>query len=110
MPGWPQGALVFREGPMMASSDKVYTTLSGRGGHDAMPHRAVGEVTLQGPALTGGEDFAFMLHKRPGCYLLISHGDGDSAGACMVHNPGFNFNDGNVVVGAAYGRGWPSAT
>lgn len=43
-----------------------------------------------------------MLEKRPGCYLLIGNGDGDSAGACMVHNPGFNFNDGNVVVGAAY--------
>src|SRR6185312_15529994 len=40
MPGWPQGALVFREGPMMASSDKVHITLHGRGGHAATPHRA----------------------------------------------------------------------
>jgi hippurate hydrolase len=52
--------------------------------------------------LTGSEDFAFMLEKRPGCYLLIGNGDGDSAGACMVHNPGFDFNDDNVVIGAAY--------
>jgi hippurate hydrolase len=216
MPGWPQGRLVFREGPMMASSDKVFITLHGRGGHAAMPHRAadplvaaaslvmalqtvvsrnvdplqtavvtvgmlqsgiannvipqsaklalsvraleqtvrdllqqritelahaqaqsfgvtaevdyqrgysalvnssaetefarrigielVGadRVTLQGPALTGSEDFAFMLEHRPGCYLLIGNGDGDSAGACMVHNPGYDFNDDNVMVGAAY--------
>ncbi|WP_213954170.1 M20 aminoacylase family protein [Variovorax sp. dw_954] len=216
MPGHPQGKLVFRDGPMMASSDKVFITLNGRGGHAAMPHRAadplvaaaslvmalqtvvsrnvdpqqtavvtvgmlqsgiannvipqsarlalsvraleqdvrdllqkritelahaqaqsfgvtaevdyqrgysalvntpaetefarrvgielVGaeHVTPQGAALTGSEDFAFMLEKRPGCYLLIGNGDGDSAGACMVHNPSYDFNDDNVVIGAAY--------
>ena len=59
-------------------------------------------VTLQGPALTGSEDFAFMLEKIPGSYLLIGNGDGDSAGACMVHNPAYDFNDGNIAIGAAY--------
>ena len=59
-------------------------------------------VTLQGPALTGSEDFAFMLEKVPGSYLLIGNGDGDSAGACMVHNPGYDFNDDNISVGATY--------
>ena len=59
-------------------------------------------VTLQGPALTGSEDFAFMLEKIPGSYLLIGNGVGDSAGACMVHNPSYDFNDDNIAVGAAY--------
>jgi hippurate hydrolase len=59
-------------------------------------------VTLQGPALTGSEDFAFMLEKMPGSYLLIGNGDGDSAGACMVHNPGYDFNDDNIEIGARY--------
>jgi hippurate hydrolase len=59
-------------------------------------------VTLNGPALTGSEDFAFMLEKIPGSYLLIGNGDGDSAGACMVHNPGYDFNDDNIEVGARY--------
>jgi hippurate hydrolase len=59
-------------------------------------------VTLNGPALTGSEDFAFMLEKIPGSYLLIGNGDGDSAGACMVHNPGYDFNDDNIATGAAY--------
>jgi hippurate hydrolase len=60
------------------------------------------QVTLHGPALTGSEDFAFMLEKIPGSYLLIGNGDGDSAGACMVHNPGYDFNDDNIATGAAY--------
>ncbi|MDW5441439.1 M20 aminoacylase family protein [Polaromonas sp. SM01] len=216
MPGVPQGRLVLREGAAMASSDYVTVTLTGVGGHGAMPHLAtdpivaaasivmalqtivsrnidplqmavvtvgalhagkannvipqsatlelsvraldrevrarleqrikalitaqaesfgataridwrpgyavlvntpeqtafarevalelVGEerVTLQGPALSGSEDFAFMLERVPGSYLFIGNGDGDSAGACMVHNPGYDFNDANLPIGAAY--------
>jgi hippurate hydrolase len=59
-------------------------------------------VTMQGAPLTGSEDFAFMLERMPGSYLLIGNGDGDSAGACMVHNPKYDFNDANLPVGAAY--------
>ncbi len=59
-------------------------------------------VTLQGQALTGSEDFAYMLEQIPGSYLLIGNGDGDSAGACMVHNPGYDFNDDNIATGADY--------
>ena len=64
----------------------------------------VGEekVTLQGPPLTGSEDFAFMLERVPGSYLLIGNGIGNGAGACMVHNPGYDFNDHNIAVGSAY--------
>ena len=214
MPGVPQGHLVFRDGPAMASSDYASITLTGIGGHGAMPHQAsdpivaaaaivmalqtivsrnvdpqamavvtvgalhagkannvipdtatlelsvraldpgvratlerrikalvaaqaesfgvtaavdwrsgyavlvntpdetafarevglalcgAGRVTLQGPALSGSEDFAFMLERVPGSYLLIGNGDGD--GACMVHNPGYDFNDDNIAVGASY--------
>ena len=59
-------------------------------------------VTMNGPALTGSEDFAFMLEKVPGSYLLIGNGDGDSASACMVHNPGYDFNDDNIAAGSTY--------
>ena len=216
MPGVPQGRLVLRDGAAMASSDYAMVTLTGIGGHGAMPHRAadpvvaaasivmalqtivsrnidplqmavvtvgalhagkannvipqsatleisvrsldrevrgkleqrikalitaqaesfdvtaqidwrpgyavlvntseetafarevalelVGadRVTLQGPPVPGSEDFAFMLEQVPGSYLLIGNGDGDSAGACMVHNPGYDFNDANLPIGAAY--------
>ncbi|MFM8590061.1 MAG: M20 aminoacylase family protein [Limnohabitans sp.] len=218
MPGHPQGHLVLREGPMMASSDYVTITLEGKGGHGAMPHQAadpvvagasivlalqsivarnvdplesavitvgafnagvannvipqkavlslsvralhpqvrellekrIGElvqaqahsfgvraevdyqrgypvlvnhpretelahevaeelvgserVTRQGFALAGSEDFAFFLEQVPGCYLLIGNGDGtgDGHGACMVHNPGYDFHDGNIAIGSAF--------
>ena len=214
MPGFPQGQLVFREGPTMASSDDVTITLTGMGGHGAMPHKAtdavvaaagivlalqtivsrnvdplqtavvtvgainagrannvipqqaqlelsvraldrevrdllerriralvtaqaesfgvkasidykrdypvlvntaeetalarrvgielVGEdrITPQAEPLTGSEDFAVMLEHCPGSYLMIGNGAGE--GSCLVHNPGYDFNDDNVSVGAAY--------
>jgi hippurate hydrolase len=61
-------------------------------------------VTLQGPPLTGSEDFAFMLERVPGSYLLIGNGTGEGAGegGCMVHNPGYDFNDANIGIGSAY--------
>jgi hippurate hydrolase len=59
-----------------------------------------GRVTPQGQPLTGSEDFAFMLERVPGSYLLIGNGIGE--GGCMVHNPGYDFNDRNIAVGSAY--------
>jgi hippurate hydrolase len=62
------------------------------------------QVTRQGPPLTGSEDFAFMLERVPGSYLLIGNGTGEGAGegGCMVHNPGYDFNDANIGTGSAY--------
>ena len=218
MPGVPAGQLVFIDGPAMASSDDVIITLTGVGGHGAMPHRAqdpivaaaaivmtlqtivsrnvdpqhtavitVGSlvagkannvipasarlelsvrsldrevrdllqarittlvtaqaqslgvqahidykrdypvlvntpaetelarqvgtellgaerITRQGRPLTGSEDFAFMLEHSPGSYFMIGNGagEGQPAHACMVHNPGYDFNDDILPVGAAF--------
>lgn len=216
MPGYPQGQLVFRSGPTMASSDYVTVTLHGNGGHGALPHKAtdpvvaaasivmalqtlvsrnvdpqsaavvtVGaihagqannvipsearleisvraldpqvrhdlerrlhetvrlqaesfgvcaeidwrpgyavlvndpqqtaralqvavkhfpahQVNPQGAQLTGSEDFAFMLQRVPGSYLFIGNGADGEPGACMVHNPAYDFNDHNIGPGASY--------
>ena len=59
-------------------------------------------VVLQGPAVPASEDFAFMLERVPGSYVQIGNGEGDGHGACMVHNPGYDFNDDNVAVGSAF--------
>jgi hippurate hydrolase len=215
-PGVPQGHLAFRDGPTMASSDRVSIILNGVGGHGAMPHKAVDpvvaaasivmalqtvvsrnidpsqlavvtvgvlnagttnnvipssarmeltvraldpavrdtlenritaivraqaesfgveadiqykrgysvlvnsrretdfarqvaldllgpdKVILQGPALSGSEDFAFMLEKRPGSYFFIGNGFGEAGAICQVHNPGYDFNDANLGVGSAF--------
>jgi len=57
-------------------------------------------VLLDKPPVMGSEDFAFMLEHRPGCYLFLGNGDG--AGSCMVHNPGYDFNDAAMETGAAF--------
>lgn len=51
--------------------------------------------------LMGSEDFAFMLEANPnGNYCFVGNGDGE--GACMVHNPSYDFNDEIIVPAAAY--------
>jgi hippurate hydrolase len=63
-----------------------------------------GRVTHQGQPLTGSEDFAFMLEHCPGSYFMIGNGagEGQTAHACMIHNPGYDFNDDILPVGAAF--------
>ena len=54
--------------------------------------------------LTGSEDFSFMLEQCPGCYLIIGNGVGEThgSGGCMVHNPGYDFNDACLPIAASY--------
>jgi len=48
----------------------------------------------------GAEDFAFMLRERPGSYVWVGNGAGE--GGCMLHNPGYDFNDEIIPIGASY--------
>ncbi|KAI3593667.1 Amidohydrolase family protein [Cupriavidus sp. U2] len=58
-------------------------------------------VVTQAPkGLNGSEDFAWMLDAVPGCYLILGNGEGEFGG-CMVHNPGYDFNDQVLPLGAA---------
>lgn len=61
-------------------------------------------VVLQAEPLTASEDFAYMLEAVPGSYLFIGNGDAENGGhgACMVHNPNYDFEDRNIPVGAAF--------
>ncbi len=49
--------------------------------------------------IMASEDFSFMLEKVPGCYFNIGNGSGE--GACEVHNPGYDFNDEALPLGAS---------
>jgi len=49
---------------------------------------------------TASEDFAFILEKCPGSYLVIGNGEGESG--CQLHNPGYDFNDACLPIGASY--------
>jgi len=68
----------------------------------AQRHFPAAQVNPNGPMLTGSEDFAFMLERVPGSYLFIGNGAGQQMGACMVHNPGYDFNDHILPTGASY--------
>jgi len=42
-----------------------------------------------------------MLLARPGCFVFIGNGVGETGG-CMVHNPHYDFNDDILPIGASY--------
>ncbi len=46
-----------------------------------------------------------MLKAVPGSFLFIGNGDAENGGhgACMVHNPNYDFEDRNIPIGAAFG-------
>jgi hippurate hydrolase len=61
----------------------------------------VGEANVNRASnpVMASEDFAIMLKTVPGAYIQIGNGDGE--GACEVHNPGYDFNDGALPFGAS---------
>jgi hippurate hydrolase len=54
-------------------------------------------VDADAPPVMGGEDFAYMLEKRPGAFLFI--GNGATPG---LHNAAYDFNDEIIPIGCSY--------
>jgi hippurate hydrolase len=61
----------------------------------------VTDVLREGNPILAGEDFAFMLEKNRGAYLLFGQ-RGAEKGGVPVHNPGYDFNDDLLPIGASY--------
>jgi len=59
-----------------------------------------GNVVTDHEPTMGGEDFSFMLQARPGAYVFLGQGGG--LGGCFLHNPGYDFNDEVIPLGASY--------
>lgn len=53
------------------------------------------------PGMMGSEDFSWMLEKVPGCYVALGNG-AQGHGSCMIHNPGYDFNDQALPVGVSF--------
>jgi len=51
------------------------------------------------PSMTA-EDFAFMLEKKPGCYIWL--GNGSSENGKNLHSPKYDFNDDILAIGISY--------
>ncbi|APT58076.1 peptidase M20 [Roseomonas gilardii] len=60
-----------------------------------------GKVHRDGHPLLAGEDFAFLLERVPGAYLMFGQRDGERGGT-PVHNPLYDFNDDLLPIGAGY--------
>jgi amidohydrolase len=56
-------------------------------------------VNRNGNLVMASEDFSFMLEACPGAYIQIGNGEGE--GGCEVHNPGYDFNDAILPLGAS---------
>jgi hippurate hydrolase len=52
--------------------------------------------------IAGAEDFAFMLEKKAGAYIMIGNGGTEEGGCHNVHSPLYDFNDKILTTGAAY--------
>lgn len=51
-PDLPYGHVGFREGLYMASCDEIYIDINGKGGHGAVPHRAVDSILVGAEIVT----------------------------------------------------------
>ena len=51
-PDMPVGKVGFREGIYMASSDEVYVTINGKGGHGATPNKAIDPILIGATIVT----------------------------------------------------------
>jgi metal-dependent amidase/aminoacylase/carboxypeptidase family protein len=60
----------------------------------------IGNVKRDIPPVMGGEDFSFMLLKRPGAMLWLGNGPGE--GNCVLHNPHYDFNNDAIPTGVSF--------
>ncbi|MBE0574582.1 MAG: amidohydrolase [Desulfuromonadales bacterium] len=65
--------------------------------------KVVGEKNVYSdcPPFMTSEDFGFMLAAKPGCFLFLGNGS-EGPGGCGLHNPGYDFNDDNLTIGADF--------
>jgi hippurate hydrolase len=59
-----------------------------------------GVIRSRRPSM-GGEDFAFMLLARPGCFLKLGQA-AERQGATPLHHPNYDFNDDLLPIGASF--------
>jgi hippurate hydrolase len=59
-------------------------------------------VEANAAPIAGAEDFAFMLEKKPGAYIMIGNGGTIEGGCHNVHSPLYDFSDDILTTGAAY--------
>ena len=83
MPLLPVGKVGFRSGLYMASTDEIYVTVKGKGGHGAMPHLNVDPVMITAQILTALQQVVSR-HANPTIPSVLSFGKVIANGATNV--------------------------
>lgn len=89
--------LEYREGYPPTVNDEDAAAISAKAALATIPKE---DVLLNEPPSLASEDFGMMLQEKPGCYVWLGNGPGESG--CMLHNPHYDFNDDVIVTGASY--------
>ena len=71
-PGLPAGEIAVSEGASMASADHFEMTVTGRGGHAAMPHQAIDPVWRR-TYCAGPADAGLPTHESAGFLCFVDH-------------------------------------
>jgi amidohydrolase len=85
-PSLPAGQAGFRPGKYMASSDEVYLTIRGKGGHAAMPHQATDSVLIASHILVALQQIVSR-HAEASTPTVLSFGRMIADGAVNVIPP-----------------------
>ncbi|MBX7205289.1 MAG: amidohydrolase [Bacteroidia bacterium] len=83
MPLLPAGKVGFRPGLYMASTDEIYVTVKGKGGHGAMPHFNIDPVMITAQMLTALQQVVSR-HANPTIPSVLSFGKVIANGATNV--------------------------
>lgn len=83
MPLLPAGTVGFRSGLYMASTDEIYVTVKGKGGHGAMPHLNVDPVLITAHLLTALQQLVSRM-SNPTIPSVLSFGKVIANGATNV--------------------------
>ena len=82
-PDMEAGKVGFRSGQYMASSDEIYITVKGKGGHAALPDRLIDPVLITAHLITSLQQIVSR-HAKPGVPTVLSFGKVEAAGAVNV--------------------------
>lgn len=88
---WWNAAPVVNDPESVRSAARAATRVSG-----------ADRVNDQMTPLTAGEDFSWMLQKRPGAFVFIGNGRRIGDGGGHLHMPNYDFNDDALAYGIAY--------
>lgn len=83
MPLLPVGTVGFRKGLYMASTDEIYMTITGKGGHGAQPHQNIDPITTTAQVISALQQVVSRI-AQPTIPSVLSFGKIEANGATNI--------------------------